>query len=215
MEWKGVIDKYYVLAEEVGIGVSASGSDWGVLLSAKPNHILAKNHFEDANLTAVQPKYDHEETIATIAVETDKRLMIQADVSDSWGPSDGVLDIEVPDAEMWYLAANTVVGTRIDKLALVPGLLETSGEAKFLRNDAPRLQFVLAGAIARYQLQRYKCEVVIQGLRPWTGLLGQILTVIEQGGTHTINTPITSIEWQVPDTEGEAPVTTIRAGFAL
>jgi hypothetical protein len=68
----------------------------------------------------------------------------------------------------------------------------------------------MSGALARYYQERSRGEVTVRGLLPWGGLLGQILTVIDDGDAQTIQAPITSVAW----TNGEHPTTVISTGFA-
>jgi adenylate cyclase class 2 len=127
------------------------------------------------------------------------------------GGEDGIMEIEVPDAECWYLAPYTVVGVADGKEdgGYQPPTLKTSGtSARVLRNDRERLCTVMAGAIARYQYSRARAEIQVKGYRPWGALVGQVLTLIESGGDEqTVGAPITSISWANGST-------TIRTGFA-
>ena len=195
----------YVLAEEKEIGVSASRTDWGVFLHATPNHLLALNRWSGARPSETDPLFDYDKLVATIALRTDQRLVLEAELPGA-DPSDGVLEIAVPDAEMWLLAPNTVVGIQ------GYGSLKLSGYVwRILRDDGARMRLVMAGAIGRYQNERARAEIVFKGLLPWSDMLGQVLTFVEQGGDlERVQTPITSIEWQA---DGK-PTTTIRTGFA-
>lgn len=195
-------------AHKVGVGVSYSRNEWGVQLSASPNHLLALDIFDPAiHKTDHDPKYDYERMIATVAFRGDQRLRLKYRRSIPAGrPLGGVLNVYVPGAEFWYLASSTVVGVRDD------GLTERSGGGTVLRNDADRLVLVMAGAIARFASERMRATIVLRGLWPIGGLLGQILDVVQQGNdTQFIESPITSITWQVT---GAEPTTTIRAGYA-
>jgi len=194
----------YVLAEEVGVSVSALRSDLGVFLQAQPNHLLAKGHWTGARKTTTQPKYDYDKLVVTLAFETDQRQMFSYELP---GGGDGsTMDIEVPDAELWLLAPNTVVGVASD------GTLKTSGSnGRVLRDDGQRMMMVMAGALARYYVQRARARIVLKGLWPMSELIGQILTVVEEGNdSTTIHAPITSVEWII----GDSQQTVIKTGFA-
>ena len=66
----------------------------------------------------------------------------------------------------------------------------------------------MAGAIARYYMERNRAEIIVKRLLPWGNLVGQILTVVQgSGSTQTIQAPITSVEWH-------ENTTVIRTGFA-
>ena len=201
----------WVSAEEAEIGVTAPGSDWGVILSASPNHRLALNHWDGAADTAREPVYDYEKMVATIALETDKRFELVYTAPD-WTPEDGVIYVPAPNAELHYLAPDTVVG--VDENG---ALKHSPSEGYVLRNDAGHMAMILAGALSRYRDARSKAEITYAGLRPYSHWLGQILRVIEAGGdTHDVDAPITAIEWNVPiEGSGKSePTTVIRTGFA-
>jgi hypothetical protein len=133
------------LAEEKGISVSVSDTDWGVFLQATPNHLLALNHWSGATDSGTDPLYDYSKLIATIALETDQRLELTYELPEGDGST---MDIVARDAELWVLAPNTVVG-------VTPGgVLKVSPPyAWTIRNDAERLSFVMAGAIAERLLR--------------------------------------------------------------
>lgn len=198
--------KRYVSAEEAGIAVHVLHNDWGVFLQAQPNHLLALNHFGGAAASEVDPKYDWEHMVATIALETDQRLQLIQELPDATGDG-STLDLVVEDAECWVLSHGTVVGTDAQ------GQLLKSGDSqRVLRNDASRLAAVMAGAIARYYDARARAEIVVRRHLPWSGLIGQVLTVVDEGGTtHEIQAPITMIDWVVG---GPEPVMIVRTGFA-
>jgi hypothetical protein len=199
---------FYVRADLEGIGVSAPQNDWGVVLSCSPNHLMAANHWTGANATEVAPQYDYKMTVATFAFEADQRPTAIYEIpSGDAAPSGGVMDIVDDGIECWILAPHTIVG--IDHL----GRLKTSGAAAYvLREDADRMAMVMAGALGRYYQRRARAEVVIDGLMPWTVLLGQVLSTIEDAGdTNSIQAPITSIHWYA---HGEDTQTVIATGFA-
>lgn len=203
----------YVSAAESAISVMIPDNEWGVSLAANPNHLLALSHFAGAADTDILPKYDYEEMIATIAFESDQRLELGIDLNLLYPflsipiispPSSGILNIDDPDAEFWYLAPNTIVGTDADG-----NLKGSGGVGRVLRNDTPRIALTVAGAIARYFNERARAEITIKGYRAFYGLLGAILTVIEdQGVTFTIQAPITQVEI----IGGDQPQTIVRTG---
>ena len=101
--------------------------------------------------------------------------------------------------------------TYLSVQAADPRFFDMSGPARVLRNDVDRLALVMAGAIARYYNTRARAEIEIVGLRPWGDLVGQIMTVIEEGGdTQEIKAPITAVDWIA----GDRPMTIVRTGFA-
>lgn len=206
------IHERYILAEEGDVGVSVSGSDWGVFLQASPNHDLAKGSFDGARPSNHFPFWDWRKLFVTIAIEMDQRLQVGFDVPPLPGfdPDGSYIDIEVPDAEFWYLARNTVVGIDDD------GALKTSPtEGVVLRNDADRLAIVAAGALARYVNTRQRTVISMRGIHPWADLVGRILTVVHNGDqVMSIQSAITAIEWVSGGGGGDDWRTIIRTGFA-
>ena len=100
---------------------------------------------------------------------------------------------------------------RVDEL----GTLRSTISPRILRNDAPRLETILAGAIARYHLTRPRAKITLQGYHPWGGLLGYILRVVEQGlATQIIQAPITEVRWSAGGDDGKGSLTQVRTGFA-
>lgn len=191
---------------EEAISVRAARHDWGVTLSATPNHILGRSRFNgqiNMRPSNHDEVYNPGKIVATIAFEIDQRLILE------YAPENAVdgsrLIIEVPDAECWHMADQTVVGVSAD------GRLIRSGP-KTLRNDAPRLALIMAGAIARYESERARAELVIEGWAPWAESLGHILTkVIDGTDTHELSAPLSSIEWKHNDGK---PQTVVKTGYA-
>jgi hypothetical protein len=87
------------------------------------------------------------------------------------------------------------------------------GEYLILRNDSARLFATMAAAITRYFHDRARAELIIAGIMPATGILGFVLTVIEEGGQlRNIQAPITAVEYELADVANIR--TRIRAGYA-
>lgn len=194
--------------EEAGIGVSSLNKDLGVLLSSKPNHMLALDRFSAAAPTNSDPVYNYDNLMVTLAFESDQRLVLGADLA--LGPDDadpgGTLYIDMPELQFWYLAPYTMIG--VTDLGL-GRFAEPSGQV--LRNDTARMALAVAGAIARYLEPRNRAEIHTRGLFPWSNMIGHIVAVLESGeaGSFEIDAPITSVEWDF-----ESGQTTIRTGFA-
>lgn len=201
-------DRYHP-ADTVGVVVYASQYDYGVLLAANPNHLLALNKFSGAKAAKIKPKYDPDRMVATIAFESDHRLQMSFELVSGAGTKGPTFNVEVPDAELWYIAPNTIVGVNEN------GTLRGTSGGQVTRDDSARLALVMAGALARYNNERARATITIRGLWPWPFLLGQILTVIKQGtSTQTIRAAITEIEWRPGVGDRPEPVTIIRTGFA-
>jgi len=202
--------------EKFGLDLSVTKNDWGIFINATPNHFLAKNQWDDAEASEYDPDLlggcDYTNLCCTVAFETDQRLTLEYKIPGA-GPSNGVKDVLVDDATLWYVAAGTVVG--VDSV----GDLQFTDQPRILRNDATRLELVMAGAVSRYFWERSRCSITCEGLYPWIGLIGQILTAVHEGSSiQQIHAPITSIEWTRGSGEGGGgggDTTVIRTGFAL
>jgi len=205
----------WIMAEIADVDVSVSNEHLGVFLNSEVNHWLAKNHWDpeedEIAKTELSPAYDWEFIKATVAFRSDNRLMksytkpgIEEDESESLS----TVDIFINGAECWYLAPGTYIGIDDD------GNLIESGEGRVLRRETYMLDAALAGAIARYCEDRARAEIQFSGLLPWADLLGQVLSVVEEGqsDSHKIGSVITSVEWNT-GVDGTAS-TTVRAGFA-
>lgn len=214
-ETEGDGGQRYVRAEERGVSVHVSKTDWGVFLQAKPNHKLALNSWADAYDSNTEPEIDWRKCIATIAIELDHRLQL------FWASTDENVDfsirtIYVDDAEFWYLGPGTMVGVDQETGARAHAP-DTDGDGGFrrgivLRNDFSRLGQVMAGAIARYRGERARAELPYHGLLPFTGLIGYILSAVQLAGdTAHIASAITSVEYRI---SGGRPMTIVRAGHA-
>lgn len=196
----------WLLAEAAGISVSVSQTDWGFQLHAPIPHLLDYPNWLSGSDTEIMSRYCYDYLLATLAFECDQRVQITWEAPES--SNIGTKDYMVSDAEFWLLAPSTVLGVMDDN----PRHLRRSGAQPIvLRNDNDRLAQVMAGAIARYWQERAQATITVAGLYPWGGLLGQILTVIEEGGnTDTIQAAITEVSWRI----GDAPTTTIKTGHA-
>ena len=198
----------WVNAEDIGIHVSVLRNDWGVFLSASPNHNIALTQFDSSTApTQLPPAWDYDDMIVTLAFELDTRfeLRFEANNPNEDKRNDNELVIEAPDAEMWWLAGRTVVGLDAKRQPI----LRPTGV--LLRDDTKRLRVTMAGARARHLTERGRAAITFNGVLAASGLLGQILTVVQAGGdTHQIQSAITSATWQF----GPEPTTSFSAGYA-
>lgn len=215
-------EERYIAAEHAGIHVHVLQNDLGVWLQADPNHVLdGDTTVENSELQ--EGRYDSAQMVCTLAWESDQRFEMRSYLEGSYAdnddpPSEGVLHIEVPGAELWYVAPETVL--RVDNDGT---LVKTGSEPLVLRNDADRLALAMAGAIARYQSERGRASIEIKGWIAQRLYLGKILTFINAGDeAQAINGPVTSIHWQVPESKSTrnapqplSPSVTLKAGYAL
>lgn len=205
----------YRRAEDLGLSVSIDSEAWGILIGQTPRHRLGYNEFgwdlknadDDVTetKTTVEPRWKWQSMLATLAMRTDKRLEVSVDYS----PADLIkpereLVIDVPGAEMWVLAVNTIVAIDSSNAFVRRG-------PELLRDDSERLHAVMAGAIGRYVNARRRAVIDIHGIQGWSTLLGKILSVVEAPAeTLQVDAPITSIEYTTAGT----PSTVIKTGFA-
>lgn len=205
----GAIAPRYIAAEYSGVGIHAPHDDWGVFLHAKPNHLLAYNQWSSDQLATTnhEPKYDYNHTVCTIAVESDHRLKLGYKMPAALAAGDGSeMTIIDEQAECWVLLPNTAID--VDKYGKI---LYGSDQQKELRNDKDRLALIMAGAVSKYINERWRATATIKGFLPWAGLVGNILTIVQEGDdVQRIGAPITSVEWIL----SPAPVTIVKAGYA-
>ena len=202
----------WLTVDQAGISIQTHPEDWGLSLSVSPNHLIAQGvaEFNDLTLekTKILAKYDWHNLKYTVAFETDQRLELRYDRTSGWSDKGETLVINVPTAELWYLANDTVVG--VDSAGQ---LLRTTG-GQTLRNDSDRLGMVMAGAISRFNMQRVRATLRYNGYHPFGGSVGQILEIIESGqGAQYIGSPVTAVDWEAGG-PGNPPTTTIHTGFA-
>ncbi len=198
----------YIRSTQLGISVRPKRDDWGLLLRASPNHILAENHW-GAYKTAKPPRYDWEELILTIAFESDQRYTMEWAAEDAT-PKDGILEIPV-DAELHYLAPNTAVASPWP--GSTPAIVLSGNAGRVIREDRELMGLTMAGAIARYGKPRMRASVTIQGLVPIQDLVGQVLgTITESGRVTTVNGVVSGVVWNSP-LDG-SPTTILKAGNA-
>jgi len=200
----------WIAAEAAGIAVFVARNDWGVMLSATPNHLMALGDWAvGAAPTAVEPKYNWlQGMLATIAFETDQRLELRHELTSGESPNGETLTVEEPDGQVWIVVQGTVIGVKED------GTLRRTTREIILRNDAGRLAIKMAGLIARYYAERVRCDITVKGLGHYSELVGQVLTVVEAGlDTQFVGAAITSVEYVTGLLGGEQQ-TIVRAGYA-
>lgn len=194
----------YIQAQDLGYSVHVSKLDWGVRVTGTPNHLLAKGHWTADELltTETEPTHDYDRMIATIAFETDYRLVLEYRTGLS---GSSVKEVQVPDAQLWWLAPNTFLGIKTDN-----PYGTSPGSGTVLRNDASKLHQVMCGMIARYQYKRLRAEIHAHGTRFGPQAVGQMINFLEGSTYYTEYMPVTGIDW----TFSPERMTVVRAGFA-
>lgn len=182
-------DGNYRYVEELGASVRPLDTDAGIELETSPNHLLAKNHWDAANPTEQQPKYDWFSLVATIAIETDERLRAEGKpLTDDESTRKGAetLVIDVPDAELWRAAPNVVEGVS-------SGALRYRSGSRDLRNDWQRINDILFLAESWYGRIRREARLEFSTVN--AGLfVGQILEAVHGSWDDApVNTVISSV----------------------
>ncbi len=91
--------------DAVGCDLFPFENEWGLVVKSNPNHWIALNHYDNSD-TEVPAYMDYDNMVMTIAVETEQRLTVEYTISDD---NDGtVLEISVPDMNLWYMPPGTV-----------------------------------------------------------------------------------------------------------
>ena len=200
----------YVNVENADPGKGTSGSvrmldtAFGVEVKFTPNHVLAKGQFDQnamvegvatpAKKDSVAAAYDFGKMICTVAARLDARLRVIADINTAGKDRDRVLFIEVPDAELHYVAPGTVTGVNPQ------GVLQFStAEQAIRRDDSERLRRIAAMAKAWYGVERGALRVTARDL--WqqypVGCLVLSVTSARGLGQRPVNTPVTQVTYDL------------------
>ena len=195
----------YVKAEDAEMSVGVLNDDLGIQLQNNLPHRVGIGRF--AANTEQPPEYDAREIIATLAWETDQRLVLtRGATATPFRSAGGIKTLDFSrETVAWWLSPNTVIGINGD------GSLQRSPPVGVtLANDVEFLEQKAAGAEARYLHNRYRAKLTLAGFLPWSGLVGQILQVTN-ASTEIANSKsvITAIAWNF-DSDFE---TQIKTGF--
>lgn len=205
----------WFFTEKSGVDLAGSEAHFGlhpremaIAVEASQRHVYGKNSF-DAGATAEAyndaPVFDYRNLMATIALRTDQvlRMSVLRDGLNVVTDKIRTKVIDVPHAELWYIAPNTVVGLNPD---LSPRYYQGSS---YLRDDRDRLREVLAAACSWYGTPRASVAVPVKRLDPIAPLGALIVASSTGGATRLINTVVTSIGYRF----GDSPGHTIQTQF--
>jgi len=170
------------------------------------NHILAMNH-GDVTDSVTQPVLDYKDMVATVAIEADERLRVIApSLSGQPHPAQiRTIEIDVPDAEFWYLAPGTVIGLDADnELERSP----TAPAACVLRNDVHRLRAISALARKWYGVDRMAIRVVQVGIETDYPPGSLLTATTDSFDRETVMSVVTSVTYDL-----QTMRTTITTGF--
>lgn len=178
----------------------------GAAISVLPAHIgLLGNVTNPATFSgAADSEFDHATAVITVAFEASERLEVEYVIGGATN-ADGVFEYHVNDAELWYLAPDTLLGIEDD------GSPKQTSTGYETRNDRTKIFRAMAGLIARYGNPRAKATLNFKGIHMYHSLLGYILQAVADGtDSSTIAAPITGVQWNF-----ENQTTIVSTGHAV
>ena len=148
--------------EPAAASVRPLTSQMGVVVKFRPQHYLAANNFSGAEPSSIdnvlaQNGCDYESLVVTAMVETDQYLQLYNILSRT--ETMRTLEINIPEAELWYVVPETVVDIDDEGAFVYFGCTN-----HLLRDDRDMLRSVLAAAVAWYGKQRHKLTITIDNL---------------------------------------------------
>ena len=195
---KNTVDNTYYYVDRPGPGmpmvsygsVTMLDREMAFTVNVNPNHQLGLNHFSgDSVLTpSAGAQVDYEDIIATVFAETDKRLRVTVYQDFAGNDQDKTLIINVPDAELWYVAADTVFDIASD------GSLKYVSGSGAIRDDSERLRVIAAMAQAWYRNRRATLTAGLAGIQDILPL-GAMITTAGLTFREEIGTVITQKTW--------------------
>ncbi len=175
-----------------------------------PRHVAALNHWtiegeDDPAYTRWPPMVDYADFIATVALRGNARLAVV--VETGFYCRGRVLTIDVPDADLWWVVAGTVID--VDS----GGDLVRMDASRVLHTDADRLKRIAMLAKAYYRRPRYTASLVLRRIDQGLAV-GHLLHTLEGEdgagldsvitrrvfdfieGTTTIETANAELDWR-------------------
>jgi hypothetical protein len=163
----------------------------GFQISPSINHIFGLGHF-DPDVDAVSgtaPQVNYSTLIATVFAETDERLKVQVDLPSAYSSENlKTLVVNVPDAELWYVAPNTVKEVTNGQLVYYSG-------TSTIRNDRERLEAIAALASSWYSQKRSVVSITIQNIAHYFPVGGYLVAATTSWQREQIGTVITQASW--------------------
>lgn len=189
------VENLRAISEAENVSVAPLENGLGVRLHAARNHELGLNHFGGTSSFSPAPTtaLDWTQLTVTLACELDQRLTMETTVADVPGADlerDGAtLVVHVPDAHFWWLTPGTIVDVDAGT-----SFKTAPGTGTILRDDRYKLALALAGAVGRFQRERFAATVRIRQIAAWNYLLGKFLaTVYRPGSTLLEKSQVTSV----------------------
>lgn len=185
------------------LSVRMTDREMGITVEGEYNHYIGDNHFSGD--TEEDPVFDYDFLLATMFIETDTRLQVIAPVWAGLGSETSkTLQINVPDAEYWFAAPNTIEG-----LLLTAPVYNNSGAAEVLRDDSATLRGIAAMAQAWYGRPRATLEMRLSGITLDYQTSIMIASISSAWHLEPVQTVVTERTW---DFEGDT--TLVRTGYA-
>lgn len=162
----------------------------------RPRHLLMKTDWSGAEPSYINGKpfdaasvFDWRKMIATVAIEADQHLR---EVVDDGSGGNREIVIDVPDAELVYLAPNTVLGIDADG-----SLKRAPAEGTFIRNDLEALERVAALAWAWYSKPRASVKITKRGFAPILAVGAMVKSAQASDASRDVGTVVTEerINW--------------------
>lgn len=202
------VDTPYVNDEDTSVTMHVRMLDrgMGLLVKVSPNHLLALNHWAGGAADSdTDPLFDYENLVATVCVETDEHLKVEAEVS----ASDQIeaapeLVIDVPTAHYWYVVPNTVTG-------VTAGALVRDSAGGAVRDDVERLRRIAALARAWYGQTRRAATIPLRRLEMGYAAGSLVTNVGSDSYSEPVNAIVSARAW---DFEKPGGFTTISTDFA-
>ena len=156
----------------------------GFELMGHYNHILGLNHFTGESAKA--PLFDYDDLWVTVAMETDSHLRYAITLAD---PSNRVLTIDVPDAELWILSNGTATDINAD------GTLKVETVSSVLRTDADRLRGIATVARAWYGVRRGSLNMRIGNIVTFSQVGDYIVNTISGNYTESVESVVSQVTY--------------------
>lgn len=177
--------------EHVTTAVRALTREMGVSMRFRPQYLAAKNHWDGSEPAKLTYKLydigiDYEDSIVTAFLETDQ--IVQIVHTFNYYENQRILIITIPDAELWYIVPDTIIG--IDE----NGDCIKYGCSNLLRDDRGRLKAALAAARAWYGKERNKVSITIKSIDPGIPV-GTLIENVDVAAVGAIGSVITSLRW--------------------
>ena len=157
---------------------------------------------------------DYKEMIVTCFIETDQYVQLIAKSAEDY-ENPRVLTIDIPTAELWFIAEGTIVDIDADGELVEfakDGGEEPEGEPtrRILRDDRERLRQVMAAAMAWYG--RRHNRIVVETRAIDAGLaIGTMITNADVADVGAAGSAVTSVRW---DFQAKGGITRVQTDFA-